>query len=224
MRAYDPSLALSAGLNILPMAEQQKPSGMPSGKGGSFSSQFSALSNSLAEQLKNFQEKKGLQNDPAMVAIRATIAELLRLHPESKSKLTGLTGMIETDIDAAVHNILHPVDFVYQGVPGTIWDVRHPFEKDSAFILVRGFMIVLILYFAIGAALKAHYEGATGSARIPHLAFWTDLPQLVSDGVNFATCKISQISGAKIPEMFGPGRDYKYASAKDSFANFEPLN
>ena len=130
MQAFDSSVPLTS-LGVMSAPEQQRFNPGTAMTLVATNNQFDFLTKSLAESLTKLQSNKGLDSDPDMVAIRVMLAELIRLHPQSQKVNEnggkGPLSEIETDIDITVHNILHPVSFMIDGVPGSIWDVERKF-------------------------------------------------------------------------------------------------
>ena len=230
MTSPDPSVTAIQKAVIMAVTDQQRYSPITTASGMQPNTQFEFLTKNLADQLNQLSNENNLATNPTMMALRVNLAALIKLHPEGANAnpnaiILGndVQSYVEYAVDTSLHNILHPVSSLTEGTRGAIWDLRHPFAYRTLFNWLRGLLVFFILYSLVGCYYKANFEGATGLDRIPHLAFWLDYPQLVMDGVNFLIAKIVGGSAAGL-NFLASARDSKYISARDSFANFEPIN
>jgi len=231
MTAPDPTVTAVQKGNVMPVADQQRFSPITTASGMKPNTQFEFLTKNLADLINQVSAENNLGSSPSMMALRVSLAALIKLHPEAKALENpnaiyldnDMQSYVEYAVDTSLHNILHPVSSLSQGTYGAIWDLRHPFAYRTMFNWLRGLFIFFCIYAAVGCWYKITYENATGLDRMPNLSFWLDYPQLVLDGVNFSVAKV--VGGGTAGFNFvASARDSKYLSARDSFANFEPIN
>jgi len=100
--------------------------------------------------------------------------------------------------------------------------VEHLDHRGAASDLLRGLIIVAVVYFCVGSAYKHHALGAQGLDMIPHVGFWVEYPNLVMDGVKYASAFITELIGGRPASPMGmPGGSLAGAD-RDTFANFTP--
>lgn len=132
---------------------------------------------------------------------------------------------IERGVDGLIHSAMHPVDFAKEKYKGTSWDVRHITEAEAASGLLRGIVIVMLLYFIIGFIILAKFYKAEGIERIPHAQFWVAYPSLVMDGVNYARDQVgigsNKDSSGSYERIADPSA--KFSGSRDTFSQFEPI-
>jgi len=132
---------------------------------------------------------------------------------------------IERGADGLIHNVMHPVEFAKEHYKGTSWDVRHITEAEAASGLLRGILIVMLLYFIIGCIIMTKYYNAEGVERIPHSQFWIAYPSLVMDGVHYAKDQVgigsNRESNGAYERIADPST--KFSGSRDTFSQFEPL-
>ena len=132
---------------------------------------------------------------------------------------------IERGVDGLIHNAFHPIEFAKQEYKGTSWDVRHITEAEAASGLLRGLVIIMLLYFIIGFIILAKFYKAEGIERIPHAQFWVAYPSLVMDGVNYAKDQVgigySKDSQGSYERIADPST--KFSGSRDTFSQFEPI-
>ncbi len=159
-----------------------------------------------------------------MLAVRLLVAELVKVGKAGSGFGTGggMLGAVEYGADLTIHNVLHPVQFMVAETPGAIWDIEHPFQPRSAFIILRGLLVCALLYLVIGGALNIYLYNASGLAMVPQLAFWMEYPGFVADGWWVVRNKV-ELAQAKMNEGVTGNRDSKYLGVRDSFSNFDPL-
>jgi len=138
------------------------------------------------------------------------------------------------------HDVKYAMDNLRSGIPGierelhdTMWNIEHIGTHGAAETLLRGIIMIGIVYLGAGCFYKYQSMGATGMDMIPHLGFWREYPSLVVDGVKYAIVLVS----AYIPGSdggryssgsgFGGGNRGGFmpvggAGDKDTFASFEP--
>jgi Autophagy-related protein 27 len=231
MTSPDPTVTAVQTANVMPVVDQQRFSPIITASGMQPNTQFEFLTKNLADLLNQLSNENNLGSNPTMMALRVSLAALIKLHPEAKAKENPNAILLDNDVqsyveyavDTSLHNILHPIYSIREGGRGAIWDLQHPFSYRSCFIWLRGLLILFVIYSLVGCWYKATYEKAEGINRLPHLAFWLDFPQLVIDGVNFTVAKLVGGGTAGL-NFIASARDSKYLSARDSFANFEPIN
>ena len=132
---------------------------------------------------------------------------------------------IERGVDGLIHNALHPVEFVKNEYTGASWDVRHITQPDAAYGLLRGLVIIMLLYFVIGFVVLTKFYNAQGVERIPHSQFWVAYPALVMDGVVYVRDQIG-IGGDKIASGSYDrivDSSNKFSGSRDTFSQFEPI-
>jgi hypothetical protein len=132
---------------------------------------------------------------------------------------------IERGVDGMIHNALHPVEFLGKEYKGASWDFRHITKPDSAYGLLRGLVIIMLLYFIIGFIIMAKYYKADGPDRIPHSQFWLAYPSLVMDVVNYARDQVGigsdKGTNASYERIADPST--KFQGSRDTFSQFEPI-
>ena len=212
---------------IMSVAEQQKFAPMKTASGMTPKTQFAFLTKNLADLMNQVSNQHSLASDPAMMELRVTLAALIKLHPEARSNSIQLDddiqSYVEYGIDESLHAILHPLSSIREGSRGAMWDLKHPLRSRTMFNWLRGLLIFGLLYTLAGCYYNAAYLNMNGLDRIPHVSFWLDYPFLVLDGFNFAVMTLIG-AGSSGFSFLASSRDSKYASVRDSFANFEPIN
>ncbi|CAD7946258.1 unnamed protein product [Amoebophrya sp. A25] len=73
-------------------------------------------------------------------------------------------------------------DIISKELHDTYWNITH--LDRGAYAILHSLTVIMLLYCAIGACLKAYVTGAQGWERIPHKEFWQDYPNLVVDGMH----------------------------------------
>jgi len=110
------------------------------------------------------------------------------------------------------------------------WDVEHFETYGAATELLRTFIEIAIVYLVGGCIYKSQTMGARGIDMVPHIAFWRDYPDLISDGVKYAMQLVNDALGnSSMSFSKGSSRadtggfaPIGSSSDRDTFANFEP--
>jgi hypothetical protein len=176
--------------------------------------------------------REALNNLTVIPLVRGNV-HLLRLQEVMKSLSKTLPLVtydssitpIERGVDGLIHNALHPVEFLGNEYRGASWDFRHITERDSAYGLLRGLVIIMLLYFIIGFIIMAKYYKAEGPERIPHAQFWMAYPSLVMDGINYARDQVGITSDKGNSTSYERIADTstKFHGSRDTFSQFEPI-
>lgn len=112
----------------------------------------------------------------------------------------------EHDLAVFGGNMARGLPGVEKEIHDTIWNVEHIENRGVATMLLRSVIMIAVVYLVGGAVYKNQTYGSSGVDAIPHIGFWKEYPQLVLDGVQYAT---------------GFGRQFM---GKGSTSDFEPLS
>lgn len=133
-------------------------------------------------------------------------------------------GQIERGADGLIHDVFHPIETFEHGIQGASWDVRHITSYRSSFILLRGLVIVFLLYIICGMIIMVKYHNAQGIERLPHLSFWMSYPGLVTDGVFYVRDMVGLHGGGGSYDRLSNSSNVKFPDAsRDTFSQFEPI-
>lgn len=157
------------------------------------------------------------------------------LPPPSSPAARGKPG---ADMDSVLgpwkHDISYLAGNVQQGIPGlqreisdTVWNVEHLQNPGVAYGLLRGVILIALVYVVSGSAIKYHSMGARGIEMIPHQGFWMEYPNLVLDGVSYAKILVSGLMGQQSVRTFSGGGGGGFQGGRnhcerDNLGNFEP--
>jgi hypothetical protein len=64
-------------------------------------------------------------------------------------------------------------------------DVLDQARGSAGWLFLTFFLLVIAMYVCVGCCYKSRYQGTVGLESCPHISFWRDFPQLISDGCNF---------------------------------------
>lgn len=112
-----------------------------------------------------------------------------------------------------------------------VWNVENIERRDAASGLLRGALELGIVYLIVGCVYKSQVLGAKGIEMIPHIGFWMEYPQLVTDGIQYTLQLAAGMFGGQVPGggMLGAGSGRsgfepigKRGTDRDTFGNFEP--
>eukprot|EP00416_Gambierdiscus_australes_P040043 CAMPEP_0171105278 /NCGR_PEP_ID=MMETSP0766_2-20121228/62296_1 /TAXON_ID=439317 /ORGANISM="Gambierdiscus australes, Strain CAWD 149" /LENGTH=331 /DNA_ID=CAMNT_0011566073 /DNA_START=183 /DNA_END=1177 /DNA_ORIENTATION=+ len=117
-------------------------------------------------------------------------------------------------------------DNLQRGLPGlqrevhdTIWNVEHLERRGVASELLRGVIMIGLVYFLGGLAYNYQVHGLSGMRAVPHVGFWMEYPELVKEGVVIFTQYVSQVLGTSGPTTYAESRPVKRVE-RDTFTNF----
>jgi len=127
------------------------------------------------------------------------------------------------------HDLAYLAGNLQAGLPGlereihdTVWKVEHIDKRGQASDLLRGVIIVGLVYFGVGSAYKYHALGAQGLDMIPHVGFWMEYPNLVMDGVKYTSAFFTELLGGRPAVPMGMPSGGISGADRDTFANFTP--
>ncbi|CAK0846236.1 unnamed protein product [Prorocentrum cordatum] len=99
----------------------------------------------------------------------------------------GFLSPWEHDIGVFGSNMARGLPGVEKEIHDTIWNVEHIENRGVATMLLRSVLMIAAVYLVGGAVYKNQTYGSSGVDAIPHIGFWREYPQLVLDGVQYAT-------------------------------------
>lgn len=118
---------------------------------------------------------------------------------------------------------------VRDGLPGlereihdTIWNVEHIGKQYVATGMLRGVIMIAVVYLVGGGAYKYQTMGARGLEMVPHIGFWMEYPQLVADGLRYVGILAGDCVGRPSARGGSGGFQASVPSDRDTFAHFEP--
>lgn len=127
------------------------------------------------------------------------------------------------------HDINQFQKYVSRGLPGvedeihdTIWNVEHITSPNRATTLLRGVILIAVVYVSVGSFIKYQTVGARGIEMLPHIGFWTDYPQLVSDGILYSKILLGDATGVHVNRGGSEGGDF-HAGIRGGSGSFEAL-
>lgn len=102
--------------------------------------------------------------------------------PNTKSALAPW----EHDISYFERNMARGLPGLQRELHDTLWNIEHIEKRGVASELLRGTILLGIMYLAVGSAIKYQALGARGRDVIPHVGFWAEYPGLVRDGLLYS--------------------------------------
>lgn len=127
----------------------------------------------------------------------------------------GLLSSWRHDIGYFTSNLLQGPAGVEREIHDTVWNIEHIEDRGVASELLRGLVLIAIVYICAGCAYKAQVLGSRGIDMIPQVAFWLEYPRLVSDGWAYVWILFGELFG--LQGTFARGR----SANRDDFINFK---
>lgn len=134
----------------------------------------------------------------------------------------GILGPWRHDLAYFAGNMEAGLPGLEREVEATVWKVEHLGHRNAASDLLRGVIMVAVVYFGVGSAYKYQALGARGLDMVPHVGFWMEYPNLVADGVKYASALVSELCGGRPAMPMGMPSGGMAGADRDTFANFTP--
>ena len=115
------------------------------------------------------------------------------------------------------------MEYIENGLHGVKWDVMHITSDRSSFILLRGIIVIFLMYILIGMCIMTKVYDAQGHERVPHMSFWMTYPGLVADGVYYAKDLVGANACADGTYQRVANPNNKFSGSRDTFSQFEPI-
>jgi len=189
--------------------------------------------------LQNLKQKYSIDDgDADMLTLKELLASL-SVPPPSSQGSQGATAVAAQRQASPVgdagsmlapwqHDVGQFEKYVSRGLPGiedeihdTIWNVEHFKNKGVATMLFRGTILWCVVYIAVGSFIKYQTAGARGIEMLPHVGFWMDYPQLVSDGILYSKILIGNAMGSPVTGQ-GESSDLR-GGTRSGAGSFEAL-
>jgi hypothetical protein len=145
----------------------------------------------------------------------------LEKHMPAHADGAPVSGM-EQGVDTAVHAAFHPIEELRHQMGSFSYDVKHITGQDSAWGLLKGFLLIATLYLVIGMIIMRKVYDVSGIESLPHLSFWIAYPGLVMDGVSFVMDRLGFSSPAPL-NGYTAVATKSGISGRDTFSQFEPI-
>lgn len=190
--------------------------------------------------LQNLKQKYSIDDgDADMLTLKELLASLSVASPASLGSQGGTGGSEQKRASPSgdagsmlapwQHDIGQFEKYVSRGIPGledevrdTAWNVEHIANRGVATMLLRSMLLICIAYIAAGSFIKYQTAGARGLEMLPHIGFWMDYPQLVSDGILYAKIIIGDAMGSPVTGTKGESSDL-HGGIRTGAGSFEAL-
>lgn len=107
----------------------------------------------------------------------------------------GVLATWEHDVSYFAHNLKDGLPGLQREVHDTMWNLEHIQQQGVASELLRGVLLMSLMYLGVGCAYKSQVDGAKGLNMVPHIGFWRAYPKLVSDGWTYLWMILGDLLG-----------------------------
>jgi len=212
--------------------------GWPSQAAGRAPANFQVSKTYVA--LQNLKQKYSIDDgDADMLTLKELLASL-SVPPPSSQGSQGATAVAAQRQASPVgdagsmlapwqHDVGQFEKYVSRGLPGiedeihdTVWNVEHIANRGVATMMLRCTLLWCMLYIGVGSFIKYQTTGARGIEMLPHIGFWMDYPQLVSDGILYAKILIGGAVGSPVTGTKSESSDLR-GGIRSGAGSFEAL-
>jgi len=119
--------------------------------------------------------------------------------PQSSAGTWDFAGSkFQHDITYFENNLMAGLPGIQREIHDTVWNIEHINDRGTACELLRGTILLALLYLGLGVLIKSQMMGSRGLDMIPHIGFWAEYPKLVADGIAYSQILLSGIIGKPI--------------------------
>lgn len=126
----------------------------------------------------------------------ATIGNGLGSGSQSQPRSEGTVyGTWRHDIATIGNDLSRGLPGIQDGIHDTLYNIEHITQRNAAATLLRGLILICVVYVTLGSFIKYQTTGARGINMIPHIGFWMEYPKLVNDGVLYTRIIVGNAMG-----------------------------
>lgn len=146
---------------------------------------------------------------------------LAQQHHHHSSHDGGLLSPWAHDVSQFEKYASHGLPGIQEGLHDTIWNIEHIGNRGVATTLLRGVILVAVVYVAVGSLVRYQTLGVRGVEMLPHVGFWMDYPNLVADGILYAKILAGGMMG--VPVSGSRGDNDLRGGVRGGAGSFETL-